>query len=83
MISGTYLLYYNFCPNYAVINIFCLSWGCNFFTNQPHKIYQNLQTVEEVNPNPYAMQKCTPDIFSPPPSNWLRLEVNLTNTESC
>ena len=35
------------------------------------------------NPNSYAMPKCTSDIFSPLPSNWLRPEVKMTIPESC
>ena len=33
--------------------------------------------------NSYAMPIVTPDIFSPPPSNWLRPEVKMTIPESC
>ena len=36
-----------------------------------------------INPNTYAMPISKPDVFSPPPSNWLRPGVKLTIPESC
>ena len=33
--------------------------------------------------NSYALPMATPDLFSPPPSNWLRPEVKMTIPESC
>ena len=67
------------------LNFSCLLVICNFFTNQPHNTYQNLTNSgrKKTNPDSYAMPIVTNDIFSPPPSNWLRPEVKMTIPESC
>ena len=67
------------------LDFICLSGVCNLFMNQPHKTYQNLTNSgkEKTNTDSYSMPTVTNDIFSPPPSYWLRPEVKMTIQETC